>query len=217
MPTRPERPKLTGFQLSNRQINTVDVLEPPADDTFVSSIETPAPADVIARSTWDDQCPVAATDLSYATVSFFGFDGQFHTGELLLHTNYAEPIVGIFARLHDIRFPIEEMRVISEEDFANPIPDENNTTVFTCRRSVSSTRWSRHAHGDAIDINPFHNPYVSNSRVIPELATAYVDRDRNVPGLINAEVRAMFSEIGWGWGGDWKTVKDWMHFSATGR
>lgn len=216
-PTRPPRPELTPEQLIDRRLDTFDALEPPTNNVFVSEITTPAPADVIARSTWNNECPVSATDLSYAQVSFFGFDGQFHTGELLLHRDYAEEIVGIMARLHQIRFPIEEMRVVSQDDFENPIADENNTTVFTCRRSVSSTRWSRHAHGDAIDINPFHNPYVSSGRVIPELAAAYVDRERDVPGLVGAEVRAMFSEIGWGWGGNWNSVKDWMHFSATGR
>jgi len=25
-----------------------------------------------------------------------------------------------------------------------------------------------------------------------------------------------FAEIGWGWGGDWSSSKDWQHFSATG-
>ena len=216
-PTRPDRAELTPAQLADRRLDTFDALDPPIDDVFVSTVESPAPLDVIARSTWNPECPVSPADLSYAQVSFYGFDGRFHTGELLLHSEYADDIVGIFARLHEMRFPIEEMRVVSLDDFANPIATENNTTVFTCRRSVSSSRWSRHAHGDAIDINPFHNPYVSNSRVIPELATAYVDRDREVPGLINAEVRAMFSEIGWGWGGNWNSVKDWMHFSATGR
>jgi hypothetical protein len=25
-----------------------------------------------------------------------------------------------------------------------------------------------------------------------------------------------FAGIGWTWGGDWKTLKDWMHFSLSG-
>jgi hypothetical protein len=29
-------------------------------------------------------------------------------------------------------------------------------------------------------------------------------------------VRA-FAGIGWGWGGDWHSLKDYMHFSLTGR
>ena len=208
---------MTDEDLLDRRIPTFDALAPPVDEVFVSTITSPAPPAVIARSTWSEECPVTSTELSYAEVSFFGFDGEFHTGELLVHVDYVEPIVDIFARLHEIRFPIEQMTVVSPADLElGPDADTNNTTVFTCRRSISGSRWSRHAHGDAVDINPFHNPYVSSSRVIPALATSYIDRERNVPGLVTNEISEMFAEIGWGWGGDWNSVKDWMHFSATG-
>jgi hypothetical protein len=40
---------------------------------------------VLARSTWTSACPVKATDLRYGTVSFRGFDGRAHTGELFLN------------------------------------------------------------------------------------------------------------------------------------
>jgi hypothetical protein len=26
-----------------------------------------------------------------------------------------------------------------------------------------------------------------------------------------------FAALGWGWGGNWRTIKDYMHFSLTGR
>jgi poly-gamma-glutamate synthesis protein (capsule biosynthesis protein) len=29
-------------------------------------------------------------------------------------------------------------------------------------------------------------------------------------------VVSAFAEIGWPWGGNWSTLDDWMHFSATG-
>lgn len=208
---------LSADDLLDRRLATFDVFPPPPSDVFASTIQSPAPIDVIDRSTWSAECPVDATELAYAQVAFYGFDGEFHTGELLVHDNYVEDIVTIFERLHAMRFPIEQMQVVSQADLdLGPTGGENNTTVFTCRRSVSSSRWSRHAFGDAIDINPFHNPYVSSSAVIPEFATAYVDRDRSVPGVVGDEITAMFDEIGWGWGGNWNTVKDWMHFSATG-
>ncbi len=35
-----------------------------------------------------------------------------------------------------------------------------------------------------------------------------------VPGGV---VERAFDAIGWGWGGRWSSIKDWMHFSATGR
>lgn len=204
-------------QLLDRRLESVDVLAAPVDDTFVSSVVTPPPAEVLARSSWEPECPVTPEELSYLQVSFYGFDGEFHTGELLVAATYDEEIVDIFERLHELRFPIEQMVVVSLDDFGNPANAyTNNTSGFECRRSVTSGRWSRHAFGDAIDINPFHNPYVSGGIVIPALAEAYADREREVPGLITTEITEMFAEIGWGWGGNWNSIKDWMHFSATG-
>ena len=212
-----EVPLETPPALVDRQLWSIEYLPPPEDDTFVSLIESPAPAEVIARSTWNEECPVDAADLSYAQVSFYGFDGLYHTGELLLHRDFTRDVVDIFAALHEIQFPIEELRVTSPQDMTlDPTGDSNNTSGFECRRTVSSQRWSRHAFGTAIDINPFHNPYVKGDLVIPPLATAYLDRDRDVPGMITPEIEALFADLGWGWGGDWNSSTDWMHFSDTG-
>jgi hypothetical protein len=84
---------------------------------------------------------------------------------------------------------------------------------------VGTDNWSMHAYGLAIDINPFHNPYEKGELIIPELAMSYLDRDQNLPGMIHDGdvVVAAFADIGWGWGGDWKTLKDYMHFSQNGR
>ena len=50
-------------------------------------------------------------------------------------------------------------------------------------------------------------------------AKPYVDRSLGEPGMIepgDVVVRS-FATIGWEWGGDWVTLKDYMHFSLTGR
>ncbi len=116
-----------------------------------------------------------------------------------------------------MRFPIEEMHVTTQEAMdAPPTGDSNNTSSFVCRPAVNSGMWSRHAHGGAIDINPFHNPYVKGDLVIPELASAYLDRERELPGMITSEIEVLFAGIDWGWGGNWNSSSDWMHFSDTG-
>ena len=126
----------------------------------------------------------------------------------------------MFRTLYDSRFPIEEMRVIRAEEIdAPPTGDGNTTSAFVCRPVSGSTSWSMHAYGLAIDINPFHNPYLRGDVVLPELASAYTDRTDVRPGMIepgDAVVEA-FAAIGWQWGGDWTSLKDWMHFSANGR
>ena len=205
-------------ELNDRRFWSPEHLAPPPNDVFLSSIESPPPPNVVARSTWDPECPVALEDLAYAQVSFFGFDGLFHTGEFIAHADHTEGLVEVFALLHERRFPIEEMVVTSKSALtARPSGDINNTGAFVCRRTVNSDRWSQHAFGLAIDINPFHNPYVRGETVIPHLAESYLDRDRDVPGMINAEIVSMFADMGWEWGGNWRTARDWMHFSENGR
>ena len=204
-------------ELVDRQLWTTDVLPPPIDGVFVATVASPPPSDVLARSTFRDECPVAADDISYATVSFFGFDGLFHTGEFIASVNHVDALVDVFAALHEMRFPIEQMHVTTQAAVdAHPTGDSNNTSSFVCRPAVNSSSWSRHALGGALDINPFHNPYVKGDLVIPELATAYLDRDMERVGMVTPAVVALFAEIGWGWGGSWSSASDWMHFSDTG-
>jgi len=211
LPTPPE--------LIDRRIPTPDHLPSPAGDTFESTVG-PVPLEVAERSTWQDSCPLPLEQLSYLRVSFFGFDGRFHNGEMIVEAVLAHDVVEVFRQLHEQRFPIEEMRVISKNDLEHaPTGDGNVTTSFVCRPVVFGSSWSEHAYGRAIDINPFHNPYRKGERVIPELASAYLDRVNVRPGMIVAGdvVTEAFAAIGWGWGGDWRSTDDWMHFSVTGR
>jgi hypothetical protein len=163
---------------------------------------------------------VTVDALAYLTMSHWGFDGEHHTGEMIVNVSVADDVVEVFRRLHEARFPIEQMRIVTlEEVDDHPTGDWNETTSFVCRPAVGSGRWSAHAFGLAVDVNPFHNPYLRGDLVIPELASDYVDRERQLPGMIvgGDVVVSAFADIGWPWGGDWTSLKDWMHFSATGR
>jgi hypothetical protein len=212
-------PASTPPELSDRRFATVDILPPPPDKRFHSSIG-PVPGDVAARSTWEEGCPVALEDLAYLTVTFRGFDERAHTGELIVSESVATDIVSVFEALYAVDFPIEEMRVTSPADLeAPPTGDGNVTSAFACRPVTGGTGWSEHAYGLAIDINPFHNPYVRGDRVLPELAGDYVDRSRNLPGMIadGDVVTEAFADIGWEWGGRWSSLQDYQHFSQRGR
>ena len=205
-------------ELRNRSIITVDELPPPADGGFHSTIRA-VPASVLARSSWTGDCPVAAADLRYVTVSFRGFDGLAHTGELLVNARAAGALVTVFGKLFAERFPIERMRVTSAAELnAPPTGDDNNTDAYACRPVRGQKAWSQHAYGLAVDVDPFQNPYHKGAVVLPELATSYLNRNDVRSGMVRpgGPVVRAFASVGWQWGGDYHSLKDFMHFSANG-
>lgn len=206
--------------LRDRRLPTKDLLPPPADGRFHSSI---GPVTTALRTrmgeTYRPGCPVAPSGLRYVTVSFRGFDGKAHTGELVVATRAAASVVRVFHTLFDQGFPIEEMRLPTTADLdAPPTGDGNDTAAFVCRAARGQKRFSAHAYGLAIDVNPFQNPFVRDDLVLPELAGAYRDRGWVRPGMFlrsSAAVRA-FTRAGWTWGGTFHRPKDYQHFSLTG-
>jgi hypothetical protein len=204
-------------ELVDRRLETPDHLPRPSTQEFRAEVSE-VPDDVLARSTWRPECPASRQELRWVLLTFWGFDGEVHTGELLLRADAVDAVVAGFAHLHERRFPIEEMRVVETAELdLPPTGDGNNTTAFVCRPSRGSSAWSEHAQGRAVDINPFHNPYVKGDVVLPELATAYVDRSDHRPGMLTIDDVAGFTGAGWGWGGLWRSLSDPMHLSANGR
>jgi hypothetical protein len=190
----------------------------PSPPRFRATIE-PAPADRMTSS-WRPGCPVALEDLRLLTLTHWGFDGEVHRGELVIHEDQAGAVKRVFRALFKKRFPIKRMKLVDvyggDDDRSMAA---NNTSGFNCRGVAGSSSWSEHAYGRAIDINPIQNPEVRDGRVSPPAGARYLDRSRRARGLIRADdaVVRTFAAIGWGWGGYWQSLKDYQHFSATGR
>lgn len=221
LPLRPDgygevRP--TPQELDPRRFTLPDTVPPLPGAGFAAKVGK-VPAKVLARSTWAPVCPVGADDLAYVQLTFWGFDGRRHTGEMLLNRAVAHDVVGVFRVLYRARFPIEEMRVTrSSELDAPPTGDGNNTGAFVCRPAVGASSYSQHAYGLAVDLDPFQNPYTKGDLVLPELASSYLERARLRPGMVTPDgvvVRA-FASIGWTWGGTWRSLKDYQHLSRNG-
>jgi hypothetical protein len=183
----------------------------------------PIDAALAARMTptsWRPGCPVGLGDLRYVWVSHMGMDGTERVGELVVHRDTVAALAGVFRHIWDEAFPVERMRLVDDyggDDDASMAA--NNTSAFNCRRVAGTTRWSEHAFGRAIDINPVQNPYVRGGRVDPPAGRAYVDRGHVRAGMLVAggPVVGAFRFVGWGWGGDWSSGKDYQHVSAGGR
>ena len=187
---------------------------------YASRTTSPAPATVVDRSTWEPGCPVARDELAWLRLAFRGFDGERHTGELLVNARVVDDLDRVFRRLWEARFPMEQVLIVrSIDEEAPPTGDGNGTGGFVCRATTGGTGFSQHAYGLAIDVNAFQNPYRKGEVVLPELASAYLDRDRVRPGMVTAggPVVAAFRAIGWTWGGRWSSLVDYQHFSANGR
>lgn len=168
---------------------------------------------------WHEGCPVPIGALRVVSLDYYDFDGAVAQGKLVVNRKVASEIVSVFERLFAARFPIMHMEATDlypPGELTAPVHDD--TVSFNCRPIAGTTMWSQHAYGLAVDINPVENPSVEGERVVPRAGSTYVDRAQKLPGMVHANdavVRA-FAGIGWGWGGDWHSKKDYMHFSATG-
>jgi D-alanyl-D-alanine carboxypeptidase len=169
---------------------------------------------------WRPGCPVPLRDLRVVVADHVGFDGKVYLDSLIVHREVANDVVSVLRRLYEARFPVRRMipvDVYGGSDFRSIEAD--NTSAFNCRYVEGTRRWSEHAYGRAVDINPIENPYVSGGRTSHLASRPYLDRTPCRRGMAcpgNVLVRA-FRSIGWGWGGDWSGGKDYQHFSASGR
>jgi len=199
----------------------VVIATPLATPPFAARVQHVTAADV--RHSWRPGCPVGPRDLRRVRVTYWDFDARRRVGVLVVHRDEAGAVVAVFRRLYGERFPIRQIRPVDAyggDDDASMAAD--NTSAFNCRAAVAPgpRRWSEHAYGRAVDVNPVENPYVTGSgRVLPPAGRAYVDRARTRRGIAfegGALVRA-FAAADWSWGGRWRGSPDYQHFSATGR
>ncbi|MGA5461641.1 M15 family metallopeptidase [Mycobacterium sp. NPDC050041] len=188
------------------------VVAPPA----VAATVHPVTAEELG-ATWRPGCPVGPEVLRRVELEFVGLDDRTHSGELVVHQDVVSDVIAVFEQLEQLRYPIARM----QSAFRYPGADDqlsmadNNSSAFNCRDIPGTGRWSPHAYGRAVDINPLFNPYVRRDGAFePANAGAYTDRGRTDPGVLHGgdpAVRA-FTDLGWAWGGYWQRHKDYQHF-----
>ena len=173
---------------------------------------------------WHKGCPVGLSDLRVLRVTYRGFDGHNHTGQLITNKTATAPLTKVFHRLYQIHFRIRHLSIAGTYGGPGKAVDDPSGS-FECRQAVPSPcsggngtgSWSNHAYGLAIDLNPSENPYVGCGMSRDPKAQSYRDRSRHRPGMVTPTVVAAFRAVGWGWGGSWAgNTKDYMHFSVNG-
>ncbi|MEV4642822.1 M15 family metallopeptidase [Actinoplanes sp. NPDC049548] len=180
-----------------------------------SRVEQVTPAAV----NWDPKkkCPVLPADLRKVWVTYIDFYGVARSGSIVVHKAIARPVQRAFLTLYRMRFRIMGMSPMSLN--APWITDMATVTSgYSCRKVAGSKTLSQHAYGLAIDVNPVQNPMIRGTYIDPRAGVDFLARSPYRRGMMHAggAVRA-FTANGLHWGGRWRTLKDYMHFSTTDR
>ncbi len=196
-----------------------------AAGTSIKPLPPPLKADITGRY-WHAGCPVPLAKLRLLTVKHWGFDGKPHTGQVIVNRDAAAPLTTVFAKLYKLKFRIRHLSLSDSYGPTGSQPTDGdvsgsfhcrNAVASPCSKSTTTTHWSNHAYGLAIDLNPRENPYVGCGRTRSASRSPYLERRRIRPGMVTPAVVAAFRSVGWGWGGSWSgNTKDYMHFSWNG-
>lgn len=188
-----------------------DVIDIKQDEVAKYFYATPIHDEVFQRmqgKSFPKNSTTKRSDLRYIKVLHINKDGKTQVGEMVCHKNISADLIDIFRKLYEAHYPIERMALIDDYD-AN---DEksmaaNNTSCFNFRFVTGSrTKVSKHGMGVAVDLNPFDNPYVKGKIVKPHGA-------KRQPAItLSSLPYRLFTQHGFRWGGNWKTLKDYQHF-----
>jgi hypothetical protein len=193
---------------------------PPTFQGGVHALGRSARRHILNRN-WHPGCPVPIADLRLVKVSYWDFKGDVRTGPLVLNEQVAHDVLWVFRQLFRARFPIHRIGLAPRPQPIDRDSRRNLSSSFNCRAATGDPGvLSQHSYGWAVDIDPLQNPYVrSDGSVLRAAVKPYLDRSRDRPGMIHPGdvVVRSFAQIGWEWGGNWHTLKDYMHFSLTGR
>lgn len=166
------------------------------------------PADVIKRQ-------------KVVTVKYYSSDNKVHQGQLVVDADLEKDIKAVFATALEVRFPIYSVIPISDARFRKDgrwdddlSMESNNTSAFNYRLVTGGTRLSKHSYGRAIDINPRQNPYIKGAVILPKGAKYDPDNDAGALTADHPVVR-IFLRLGWQWGGNWTSLKDYQHFEKS--
>jgi peptidoglycan L-alanyl-D-glutamate endopeptidase CwlK len=151
------------------------------------------------------------------TVKYYSSDALIHQGQLVIDKDLVDDIEKVFKLALEEKFPIKSVIPMSHKDFRkdgrwddNLSMEANNTSAFNYRLTTGGGSLSKHATGRAFDINTRQNPYIKGSTILPKNGKY----DPSDPGTLTADHPnvKLFLKLGWTWGGNWASLKDYQHF-----
>jgi glycerophosphoryl diester phosphodiesterase len=184
-------------------------LQAPAAGTGADARVLAVPTTVwraMAGRTWRTGCPVGRAGLRLLQVSYWGFDGRRHRGELVVASSSAVRLGRVFARLHAQHLPIRSLRRLEElGGWTTAVRGAMRSGTgygYACQRVPGDPAGHpSHARGRVVSINPWENPTRTAGGGYP--TTWWLDRSR-AAGYVHrtggAVVRAFAAE-GFAWSG----------------
>jgi len=178
---------------------------------------------LIEQGLWKTSCPVPLNRFRMLIVSYYDFHGKIHhNGKIVVMDAVAKPVIAIFQKLYQTKFPMETIKLVSDyhgDDDASMKAD--NTSSFNCRPITGRPPGSApsiHAYGLAIDINPVQNPYISFKRgrnVQPFRGVKFLNRKDQRLGMVESIVPILRRNGFFIWGGYWHNPIDYQHFQTS--
>ncbi len=171
------------------------------------------------KNIWRKECPIHHSRLVLVDVPYINYDGFAQIGQIMVLDSIKDEVQQLFKELANRFFPIQSISLINEfegDDVASM--NANNSSAYNGRQIMNTNRWSSHAYGVAIDINPRQNPYLlfdqyNNSiKVLPDNSLPFVNRTVLKEGMVEPIVD-LFATYGFTeWGGRWDNKPDYHHF-----
>jgi len=168
-------------------------------------------------ASWRQGCPVGPHSLRRITFNYHTPDHDVARGSIIMSAAAVDDIAVWIEHAFKTGFVVNHVaessrfythgRSPSQADLA--LMNANTTSAFNCRHVEGSTSWSSHAYGNAIDINPKWNPYVSPRGVQPAAGRPWLHHRRG-PGVLTPSIATSLTSRGWTWGGTW-TQPDYQH------
>ena len=124
-------------------------------------------------------------------------DGSRGVRNLKLHKAIANDVVKALTDAQNAGFVVYDVQ--SARDWGRCVSSSGGAT---CGLTMS-----QHCYGLAVDINVPENPFIHGPN--PYASSPYAITH-------NTALYRSFTSLGWGWGGDWRSKQDYMHFSYMG-
>lgn len=162
---------------------------------------------------WRTGCPVGRSGLRTLRVSYWGFDGFRHRGELVVARGSAYQLARVFTRLYAKRLPIRSLhRLESFGDLGTAVGRATRAGAsfgYACQRVPGDgLRVGSHARGTVVTLNPWENPTSVSGRGVPN--SWWLSRTRSL-GYVHASTNPVlraFAAEGFAWDGKYGKYAD---------